>query len=206
MSQGKSVIYNDFKGDSIMTKSVKNHPLLILLSLITALSLVFSITTPAFAQKENPGKGGGSQGQGQEKALLKLFERLQAWQERQDSQFILADLIIEQMQDFIDANKSEGMDVEALQTALMDFKNQVKLARDSFQLAQFTIATHYGIDEKGEVYSAKTTRQTIKVASQSMGKSHRLLSAAVRNIRQAWIDWQPNSQQNLSSPSDLIGP
>lgn len=194
--------YNIFKGDSNVKASMRN-PLLILISIITVLSLVFSVTVPAYAQKENPGKGGESKGQGQDKALLKLFERLQAWQKRQLHQFDQADLLGDQLQLYIDRVNSGGQDIEKLQAELNYFKSQVKEARKPLQLAQLTIATHYGIDEKGEIYSVKSTRQTIKVASQSLAKAHRLLSDAVKDMQQDWRDWQSANEQGLVSQVQL---
>lgn len=172
-----------------MINTSNRHPLLLLISIITILSLAFSITTPAYAQKDKPGKE-ESQGRGQEKALLKLFERLQAWQERQEQQFLQAENISSLLEDFIDQAKAEGFDTTTLVEDLKAFKDKIKEARKSFQLAQLSLATHYGIDDAGSVYSVKSTRQMIKVASRSFGESHRLLTNAVKDISQSVQDWR----------------
>lgn len=193
-----------------MNKPMCHHPLLILISVITVLSLAFSTTAPAYAQKDNPGKNEGNQGQGkgQEKALLKLFERLQAWQVRQTLQFEQAEAVSALLEEFINQSGLEGYDTQTLQDELKAYKEQIKEARKSFQLAQVTIATHYGIDENGEMYSVKSTRQMIKVASRSFGESHRLLTKAVKDIRQALHDWQLANGENSTTtePLDLSGP
>ena len=173
-----------------MTKSICRYPLLLLISIITVLSLAFSMTTPVSAQKDKPGKNEENQGQGQEKALLKLFERLQAWQLRQEQQFQQAEYIAGLLEDFIAQSEAEDLDAATLVEDLKAFKDQIKEARKSFQLAQRTLATHYGIDETGGVYSVKSTRQMIKVASRSFGESHRLLTRAVRAISQSIRDWR----------------
>jgi uncharacterized protein YaaR (DUF327 family) len=173
-----------------MTKSTRRYLLLLLISIITVVSLTFSITTPVLAQKDNPGKSGENQGQGQEKALSKLFERLLTWQLRQEQQFQQAEYISQLLEDFIENSNTGGLDTSLLVEDLKAFKNQIKEARKSYQLAQLTLATHYGINQTGEVYSVKSTRQMIKVASRSFGESHKLLTQSVKAIMKSVRDWQ----------------
>lgn len=184
-----------------MRKPIHRHPLLLLISIITILSIAFSITTPAYAQKDNPGKSGGGQGQGQEKSLLKLFERLQAWKTRQQLQLDDAKKISKLFQKYIDS--SEDLNTAALQLQVDLYNSKIKEAESFFDLATTTLATHYGIDGNGDIYSVKSTRQMVKVASQSLGRSHRLLTSAARELQKAFFDWQATQGEGSDSSTAL---
>ena len=152
-----------------------------ILAVLTA-ALVFAAfpVTNAFAQDENPPKGGLTN-----EKLEKVWVRQSGMYGRLGKMFDGNDERIARIQERIDKAKANGKDVAALQTALDDFESALKKAKPVYQSMNGIFAAHQGFDASGKVTDAEKAKATLKDLREKFKEFKEAMNGTGKALREA---------------------
>jgi archaellum component FlaC len=160
---------------------------LILAVLIAALAFTAIPVTGAFAQGENPPKGGITN-----EKLEQVWARMSKMYERLGKAFDGGDDRLAKLQERIDKAKADGKDVTAVQTALDNFEAALKKAKPVYESMKGIFNSHQGFDANGKVTDAEKAKATLKDLrdkfkdlKSAMGGTGKALREALQAFREA---------------------
>jgi hypothetical protein len=136
----------------------------------------------------------------------RLEQRLkneQAWLTTQGNNLDRVNQLVTRAQTVIDRFKSRGVDVQALQTALDDFKATLPSAVQVHNIASGILNAHTGFDANGKVNDLPTARATVQSAYESLDQCRQILKTAVTNLRSEIRNFR---QQHRPKPTPTATP
>jgi hypothetical protein len=122
--------------------------------------------------------------------LEKRLKNQQAWLAVQGRNLDRANTLITRAQAIIDRFKSRGVDVQALQTALDNFKATLPSAVQVHNTASGILKAHAGFNDSGVVTDIKTARATVQSAHESLLQAHQILHSAVTDLRKEIVNFR----------------
>lgn len=86
--------------------------------------------------------------------------------------------------------KNRGEETATLEQALAAFNGGIAQARDHWNLANGTLATHAGFDAQGNVTNVDQARATIQAARQHLQQARQVARAAMLQLRAAFAKYR----------------
>jgi uncharacterized protein YlxW (UPF0749 family) len=167
--------------------------------LMITMLLLSAFVPPPYAQNVTPTPKFPKVDDHRDQVLKNELKREQTWLNTQQNHLDKANQAAAKAQELIDAAKSEGKDVAALEAGLAVFKNQISSAQSAHDVACGILSTHAGFDADGNITDRDAAHQTIISARQSLENAHKMIDQAVRDLNRVVKDWKRDHQSGQTT-------
>lgn len=114
--------------------------------------------------------------------LERLYKREQTALDSQGKRLAAASSLTDRVQNFLGKLAAKGINVEALQSALTDFKAALPGVTNIHANAQSILSTHAGFDANGAVTDVTMARRTVASAGEALNEAHQLIKTAFTDM------------------------
>jgi len=109
--------------------------------------------------------------------------------------------LTDRAEELIERLKERGINTQALETALTDFKAALPAAVSANARAKSTLDAHAGFDANGKVTDAAAARETVKSAGKDLREAHKTIQDAFRDLQRTLRTFRHDNRNPQPQPS-----